>query len=668
MKTSTCKASGERYTDGLLTNPQSLLGAGHFAFVRALLQGVDPTACWSQYLAVDGGSATLNEIGRVMERIRNAFAVVSKQHGRPNIARLVLSGLPIRDRNNSTATALNDFVVANSLDGFSEVEQLAFHAQLYGANSHKRDRLLARQLDAVNWLQQVASQPTPQRETIDGWLEPDLANRLAEAGIMRTAALRHLMQRRPGRWWHGIKAIGVIKAARIAAALPQLSERVDCNSANMPLSGDTPDWQSGCHARMTTYGVHPTPECVAPHCLPTEATQHRGGHAWLSPELVEASVSPADAEAVRRWLQVGVGQRGNRSSIQRRSTIPLDCSLRVAGADSVMQPPVQYPPGRAGLPTSIRQLAGELTHTQRAYWKEAQRFLLWLAIERCATLETLTAGDCSAYVTFLEAPEARWCGPRAHGRSDPAWRPFEGPLSPLMRSYAIRVLRSLCRFLMSEGTLLASPWENDRADPVDRIMSARRNVPQVFDLHAWGVMADTLARMPPTSANSRLQVAIHLLRSTGVRLGELVRAGIDDLEPPVTPLHPWLLRRRCATGPLPEALVQPDAVRLLQSYFVTRGLKRSLLAPENRGARLLGKATDAGQHALLTPSRQTSFDPRDGIGLGTMADQLRAFFQLCAQACGEQPTLARQFEQANSHWLRGRPKVQHVARRQAGVT
>ena len=658
MKTKACKASGKWCTECPLTHPPALLGAGHFAFVRALLQGVDANACWNQYLAADGRPATRYDLRQAIESIRNSFAVVSRQHGRPGLARLVLSGLPLRERKHSTETALDDFVVANALDGFSEAEQLAFHAKQYGANSPKRARLLARQLDAVNWLQKFASQPTPQRETIDGWLAPHLADRLAEAGIKNTVALRHLMQQRPNRWWHGIKAVGLIKATRIAAALPQLSELVDCNAAHPPPVGAAVDWRSDCHVRTRIGDGYATPERATPYRSQTEAIHHRGAHAWLSPEHVALCVYPADVEAVRRWLEVGVGRRGNRSNTQDPPTISVDRLHKVASAGSVAPPLVRPPSGRNGSTTSICRPAEELTHTQRAYWKEAQRFLLWLAIERRATLETLTARDCSAYAAFLEAPEARWCGSRARGRQDPAWRPFEGPLSRQMRSYGIRVLRNLCQFLISEGIMRVSPWENASADPVTRLMSARRNVPQVFDLDAWDVMKLKLAQMPPTSANSRMRVAIHLLRSTGVRLGELVRAGIDDLESPATPLGPWLLRRRCTTGPLPAALLQPDVVYLLQSYLVTRGLNPSLLAPENRGARLLGKVTDAAKRALSTPRGQTSFDPRDGIGLGTMTDQLRAFFQLCAQACADQPTLARQFEQANSHWLRGGPKTQ----------
>ena len=644
--------------------PAFQLTAGHFAFVRAVLQGVEPHASWSQYLDIDGRPATPHDIRQMMGNIRNAFAVASKQHRRPGTARLVLSGLRIGDRKDSATTALADFVAANALDGFSEVEQLAFYAQQFGTLSHKRARLLARQLDAVNWLQQVASQPTLQHETIDGWLEPHLANRLAEAGIKRTAALRHLIQRRPDRWWHGIKTIGVIKAARITAALPRLSEPVNRNDDVEPLAGGAADWQSGRQNHMTPSSGHAPSDAsfAALHCLPTGLAPDCGAHVWLSPEHLESSVNPADLKAVRRWLEIGVSRRGNRSDTQRHVTVPVDSSPEIVSSGIVMHPTILRGSERGGLPPSTRQLAESLTHTQRAYWKEAQRFLLWLTIERHATLETLTAHDCSAYVVFMEAPEARWCGLRARGRADPAWRPFEGPLSPQMRSYAVNVLRSLCRFLVNEGTLRASPWENASADPVDRLTSGQRNVPRVFDLDAWAIIERTLGEIAPTSANDRLRVAIHLLRTSGMRLGELVRASVGDLDAPATPLRPWQLRRRCATGSLPAALVPPDAVRLLRAYFVTRGLNPLLLAAENRGARLLGKATDAGQRALRASCGQAPVDPRDGIGLGTMADQLRAFFQLCAQACVDQPDLARQFEQANSHWLRGEPEVQRVAR------
>lgn len=84
----------------------------------------------------------------------------------------------------------------------------------------------------------------------------------------------------------------------------------------------------------------------------------------------------------------------------------------------------------AGVPTGVEWLSA-LSHTQRAYRKEAERFLLWAILERGKALSSMTQEDCIAYREFIADPQPRstWCGSRARERWSPLWRPFEGPLS-----------------------------------------------------------------------------------------------------------------------------------------------------------------------------------------------------------------------------------------------
>nr|AGB68886.1 putative integrase protein [Polaromonas sp. GM1] len=54
-----------------------------------------------------------------------------------------------------------------------------------------------------------------------------------------------------------------------------------------------------------------------------------------------------------------------------------------------------------------------LSHTQRAYLKEAERFLLWAVVERQKPLSSMSLEDCEAYRAFITnpLPAERWCGP-----------------------------------------------------------------------------------------------------------------------------------------------------------------------------------------------------------------------------------------------------------------
>ncbi|WP_304524560.1 hypothetical protein [Cupriavidus sp. EM10] len=64
-----------------------------------------------------------------------------------------------------------------------------------------------------------------------------------------------------------------------------------------------------------------------------------------------------------------------------------------------------------------------LSNTQRAYRKEAERFLLWSMLARGKPLSSMDTDDCMAYRDFLADPPEEWCGPRSRER----WTPSGGP-------------------------------------------------------------------------------------------------------------------------------------------------------------------------------------------------------------------------------------------------
>ena len=53
-----------------------------------------------------------------------------------------------------------------------------------------------------------------------------------------------------------------------------------------------------------------------------------------------------------------------------------------------------------------------LSHTQRAYRKEAERFLLWAIVHKGKALSSMNNEDCIEYREFLADPKprSRWCG------------------------------------------------------------------------------------------------------------------------------------------------------------------------------------------------------------------------------------------------------------------
>lgn len=97
--------------------------------------------------------------------------------------------------------------------------------------------------------------------------------------------------------------------------------------------------------------------------------------------------------------------------------------------------------------------------TYAAYRKEAERLLLWSAIERRKALAALDERDREAYLAFLADPQpaARWCGPRA-ARQVGAWRPFTGPLGEASARHSMRVLGALWGWMSRNGYDAAAQW------------------------------------------------------------------------------------------------------------------------------------------------------------------------------------------------------------------
>jgi hypothetical protein len=101
-----------------------------------------------------------------------------------------------------------------------------------------------------------------------------------------------------------------------------------------------------------------------------------------------------------------------------------------------------------------------LSNTQRAYRKEAERFLLWAITHKGKALSSMSNKDCVEYRDFLADPQprSRWCGDRGRERWSPLWRPFEGPSSVSAQQHAVTILKNLYGFLVDQNYLMGNPW------------------------------------------------------------------------------------------------------------------------------------------------------------------------------------------------------------------
>ena len=232
--------------------PQRKLHRGHFAFMRALVQGLDERASWDRYLKLEGEHTDLRMVRRTIEWIRDAFAAAARREQKPGTARLILLDAN-RFGLDASRPTLADFAEAHGLEEFSEADQQQAFEDAYpgagrggqgsdsgggggsrdgGAPSRKgraslsrRARVIERQLEALRWLQDLVAQDPRPSDSVASWLNPSLASRLERAGVPTLFALVERINGIGARWWVHVPGVGALKAIRILECL-QANEEV----------------------------------------------------------------------------------------------------------------------------------------------------------------------------------------------------------------------------------------------------------------------------------------------------------------------------------------------------------------------------------------------------------------------------------------------------------
>ncbi|WP_439686845.1 Integrase [Cupriavidus oxalaticus] len=180
-------------------------------------------------------------------------------------------------------------------------------------------------------------------------------------------------------------------------------------------------------------------------------------------------------QAINRWLaehrelvRTPQGQPmlathvGNRTPLARGALapdMPRLLPLELLASDAGAPPACPFACGVHVVRKWLHANAPPAGATYVAYRKEAERLLLWSAIERRKGLAALDEQDRQAYLAFLADPQpaARWCGPRAP-RQVGAWRPFTGPLGDASLRHSMRVLGALWAWMARNGYDSAARW------------------------------------------------------------------------------------------------------------------------------------------------------------------------------------------------------------------
>ena len=618
-----------------ITTRRRKLHVGHFAFMRAVVQGVDMKSSWDRYLRIEGESTDARIVRATIAWMRDEFAAAAKRESRFGVARLVrLDASRIGDET-LTLPSLEDFAAAKGLDDFSQAEQTAAYEAAYGnatRRSRRRSRLIDRQLEALRWLEGLVAQPPRAGDGVAAWLNPTLAGHLERSDIFTLAQLADRINGIGQRWYASIKALGEAKAERIVEWLRE-------HEASTAL-------QLGPHIRQprSKLFAHELGRVVQPatairplekFIVPAELDGRRG----LYRRPVEQCLLKAhnDYEAILAWLKSKHGLTPQKKA---------ELKARRRQRDTGVEQPMEW--------------LQQLSHTQRAYRKEAERFLLWAVMHKRKALSSMTNEDCAEYRDFLADPQPRsmWCAPRSRERWSPLWRPFEGPLSASAQRHAITILKNLYGFLVDQNYLIGNPWSSIA---VPRNGQPRIDAGRSLTQGQWAFIQEQLLQQARASTSHRLGFGLTLLYATGLRLSEVVAATVDDLQHVHYPadahdmqaLDGWLLRVIGKGEKLREVPVPDEVIEQLKAYLEARGLSPRIEDIGNQGAHLLGKAVDIAVRAPAL-AKSGALDPREGIAATTFYDQLKVFFAECSQVLsrrGDDRGAAR-LAKASTHWLR----------------
>lgn len=606
------------------------LSRAHVTFYRAVMEGVDPRRAWDQYLGVDGEYAA-SLCDATLTWVRQALIAEAVAMDQPGL--IGLFRRDPRQLRGTSAPTLTEFAARfEDVGDFSEAELTELWKEEYGDRRNgrtsveeRRERLSKRLREALQLIERAGrKQPAP-TDPVSRWLAPNLAQRLAAAGLATLADVRRSLQERKTQRWEAVPGIGQVWAERLTAWL-------DENRIQAPAALAQP-------ALPQALQIVPLERQNAPSraVLPATGPSHT--------EVVRVSIydrkneldARCDRDVIQKWLDA-------------KATNP---------------------------------------NTLRSYRKNGERLLLWCQLERGISLLDLSVADCTHYRTWLttlgsrtaeewaearwKQPQELWIGPRAAERDSPEWRPFAlsqaetqartralaaGKRPPPVLAAAsvaqdLLVVRSLYDFMRRSQMIPMNPWElmgKNAGAPASLANATEQFVGRSFTKEEWRYV---VAGLHPEAGDrpARLLVVLWLGYACGLRAAEMLSLTMGSLVPGSAR---WRLRvlgkgNKARTVPLPSP-ARDAVLKYLEVVGVpldevvrlaTSSDKEELAQPILRGQR--------GRRGGKRPPPSTALRYTNLYGdlksyLAQRAADMRADL-------GDKVAAAK-FERASTHWLR----------------
>lgn len=386
------------------------INAGHFAFYRGWLEGLDLADLGERYLV---SGRDLPRAKQTLRWLQNEL-IVAARRSKPPLARLLKltqSQIQHLETNLTTDISLEAFQADIDPENFyTEAELVELFKERYGASAdksisrraHRNDRLIKKLRETVTWLEGWVAEAPKLSDPVDAWFDESISARLLVADIGNLCTLANCMKTRGQLWYRKVPKIGPVAAQRIQR---WMAENNLSDTENLPVV------------------AKPNPRLMA----------------------LEANIVPME-----------------------RLIVPNDLS-GINGTNRAYSTKLEARDDFAAIQAWLRSV-GSKEHTVRSYRGQAERFLLWMIFERRKPLSSATTEDCISYRDFLDSleddklwfwnlPRERWIGSRSTPRWRNDWKPFSGPLAPNSQKHCIVVLTAMCEWLVRQKYLETNPWD-----------------------------------------------------------------------------------------------------------------------------------------------------------------------------------------------------------------
>lgn len=537
----------------VLTDLSDRVTMEDFAFLRALLNGIDPTKAFVQYYAhrhfdsrgdgVVPHGLTIAAHGRQLmdaimkgallsgDELVHLMAERLKAHHLRRVENAKREGRPLPSRSDKKARvvpSMNEWMESENVDPdfYTEVELIERYKEFLdayrveheiapsesGPDENEMRAAVEAQIQAINLLQnRLTSFPMP-NHPVHTWVDRTIALQLVDQGVNTLGDLVAYIGNTGRNWRRRIKGLGPVRAQRLEAWL-------DANQATLGnIIRDGTQWE-----RQQTLKSRITP------LMDVNSTD-------LPTRLV-----PVEGTYLMAPAQVGLPR-------MRQGIAPLELMLippHLDGATGLYRAHGVNQFGANNDMQAVRIWLGSYLNANKqatfdAYRREIERFYMWCLVEARIPLSSASLAHALGYQQFLRSIPAKYITSERVTRDDLRWRPFRGQLDPKSQVYAIGVVGQFFEAAHKNGYLSSNPFTSVKSAALqNRDLDTSRSLntedllwlKQALDEHLASQSGRMVSEFDLDAAlRRRLHLIFLLGLSTGLRRTEIMTGTVHGLQ------------------------------------------------------------------------------------------------------------------------------------------